>query len=392
MELRVFDKEVEPLGLIDEIESLLWQVKYFNVGTFKLLAPITENNKKLLVEGNLLVKHDGRTLNAGGSDTEEPDAEQSAWHRAAEITYKHITKDENGLEQIEAQGYMLGWWLDKRCISPQVIMTATNQEIINTLVEKNCGNAAGAKRCFPRFLMLPQEAIEGTSVEYANEVYAKLGQEVRDRAQAGKLGYDIMLNERTREYGFYLYKGKDLTARNGEGNRPCIFSRDFDNVNEQEYTASIENCGNYIYVQGAADEEGIQPVTTVDGAGAAGLELVEVFCDATDIARKYKEGGTEVTIPLDSYLQMLNTRGMVELEKYGKVINFTSTINPKSNIRYKRDFDIGDRITCKEEKWGIQIDARITEVLETYQEGKEETEATFGESLPTLIDQIRKVR
>lgn len=43
-------------------------------------------------------------------------------------------------------------------------------------------------------------------------------------------------------------------------------------------------------------------------------------------------------------------------------------------------------------KYGIQIDARITEVTETYQKGEETIEATFGDSLPTLVDQIRKVR
>lgn len=51
-------------------------------------------------------------------------------------------------------------------------------------------------------------------------------------------------------------------------------------------------------MQGAADDDGSQPVTTVDGEGATGLDLVEVFCDATDIARKYQQGETEVTIPL----------------------------------------------------------------------------------------------
>ena len=193
-------------------------------------------------------------------------------------------------------------------------------------------------------------------------------------------------------FGFYLYKGNDLTATNTEGNTPCIFSRDFDNVNEQEYTASIENCGNFIYVQGAADDDGSQPVTTVDGEGATGLDLVEVFCDATDIARKYQQGETEVTIPLNTYIAMLKTRGSAELENYGKNINFVSTINTNSNLKFKADFDLGDRITCKETKWGIQIDARITEVTETYQKGEETIEATFGDSLPTLVDQIRKVR
>lgn len=384
MELRVFDETVEPLGLIDEMASLLWHVKYFDVGTFNLLAPITDNNKRLLTEGNIIVKHDGKR--------EVTDTAGGIWRRAAQITYVHITKDENGLEQIEAQGYMLSQWLNKRCISPQIVTTATNQSIINTMVKNNCGSSAGTKRRFPRFIMLAQETIAGSAVEYANEVYAKLGQEVKARAQAGKLGYDILINERSRQYGFYLYKGKDLTAKNSEGNTPCIFSRDFDNVNEQEYTASIENCGNFIYIQGAADDSGSQPVTTVDGEGASGLELTEVFCDATDIARKYQSGETEVTIPLNTYLQMLKTRAAAELENYGKIINFVSTINTNSNLKFKQDFDLGDRITCKETKWGIQIDARITEVTETYQKGAEEIEATFGDSLPTLVDQIRKVR
>ena len=384
MELRVFDETVEPLGLIDEMASLLWHVKYFDVGTFNLLAPITDNNKRLLTEGNIIVKHDGKR--------EVTDGNGGIWRRAAQITYIHITKDENGLEQIEAQGYMLSQWLNKRCISPQIVATATNQSIINTMVKNNCGSNASARRQFPRFIMLAQETIAGSAVEYANEVYAKLGLEVKARAQAGKLGYDILINERSRQYGFYLYKGKDLTAKNSEGNTPCIFSRDFDNVNEQEYTASIENCGNFIYIQGAADDNGNQPVTTVDGAGAAGFDLVEVFCDATDIARKYQSGETEITIPLNTYLQMLKTRAAAELENYGKIINFVSTINTNSNLKFKEDFDLGDRITCKETKWGIQIDARITEVTETYQKGAEEIEATFGDSLPTLVDQIRKVR
>lgn len=384
MELRVFDDTIEPLGTIDELASLLWHIKYFDVGTFSLLAPITDNNSKLLVEGNIVVKHDGKR--------EITDATGGIWRRAAQITYVHITKDENGLEQIEAQGFMLGWWLGKRCITPQIVATATNQSLINTMVKNNCGSEAGVKRHFPQFTMLKQETISGSVVEYANEVYADLGQEVKARAQDGKLGYDILINERAKQYGFYLYKGKDLTAKNNDSNTPCIFSRDFDNVNEQEYTASIENGGNFIYVQGAADDNGSQPIVTVDAAGVAGLELEEVFCDATDIARKYQSEETEVTIPLNIYLQMLKTRGSAELESYGKTINFVSTVNTNSNLKFKRDFDLGDRITCKEEKWHIQIDARITEVTETYQKGVEKIEATFGDSLPTLVDKIRKVR
>lgn len=219
MELRVFDETIEPLGTIDELASLIWHTKYFDVGTFSMLAPITGNNSRLLKEGNIIVKHDEKR--------EVQTADGRIWRRAAQITYVHITKDENGLEQLEAQGFMLSRWLSKRCIVPQIVATATNQSLINTMVKNNCGSEAGAKRRFQQFIMLEQENVPGSSVEYANEVYADLGQEVKTRAQAGKLGYDILINEREKIYGFYLYKGKDLTAKNNEGNTPCIFSRDF---------------------------------------------------------------------------------------------------------------------------------------------------------------------
>lgn len=145
----------------------------------------TDNNSRLLVEGNLITKHDGKK--------EVKTADGGVWRRAAQITYVHITKDENGLEQLEAQGYMLSWWLNKRCIYPQIVATGTNQYLINLMVKNNCGSAAGTKRRFPLLTFLAQETIDGVAVEYANEVYAQLGQEVKARAQAGKLGYDILL-------------------------------------------------------------------------------------------------------------------------------------------------------------------------------------------------------
>ena len=384
MELRVFDTALEPLGIVDEIASLLWTIKYFDVGTFNLLAPVTDNNSNLLSMGNIIVKHDGKK--------EVEDGSGGIWRRAAQIMYVHITKDERGQEQIEAQGFMLSKWLSKRVVTPQLVTTATCQQIISTLVANNCGANATAKRKFTQFTALTQADLGGSSVDYSNELYVDLGSEVKDVAVSGKLGYDILVNERDKLYGFYLYKGDDLTAGNTAGNPPCIFSRDFDNVNGQEYEDSIESYKNFTYVQGAADEQGAQPVVTVDGGNKAGLELNEVFIDASDISRSYESGGTSVPIPLNTYLAMLRTRGATELENYGERMNFVSTINTASNLRFKEDFNLGDRITCLERSWGLRIDARITEVQEVYQKGQEEIQATFGESLPTLVEKIKRVR
>lgn len=388
MELRVFSRDLEPLGIVDEIISVIWQPSYWNKGDYgdvKVLAPITANNSALLVAGNIIVRH--------GEAAEYRDA-AGEWRRAMQITYRFITKDENGIEQIEIQGCFLKKWLSKRIIPKQMLLTDTNQNIINAIVRGNYGADAEESRQFDSFIMLEQESWGGSSIEYSTEFGAQAEQEIYDRALAGKLGYDILVNERVKKYGFWLYKGKDLTATNTQGNTPCIFSRDFDNVNEQEYTESIENMKNTAYVSGAADSDGTQPQIEVwKDEEAAGLDRDELFIEATDISRETKnDAGETVEIPLEQYLQLMATKADGELEQYGKIVNFVSTINASRNIQYKRDFNVGDIVTSIERRWNIKIDARVTKITQTNQKGQESIEVTFGESLPSLIEQIKKIR
>lgn len=65
-------------------------------------------------------------------------------------------------------------------------------------------------------------------------------------------------------------------------------------------------------------------------------------------------------------------------------VAFSSFINTHANLRYKRDFDLGDRVTCINQRWKIRVDTRITEICESYESGKADLEITFGESLPTI--------
>lgn len=388
MELKIFNTDLVPLGTVDELESLIWQPSYWNEGDYgdiKILAPITDNNSKLLIKGNLVVKH---------SETAEYiDSQRHNWRRCAQITYRNITKDENGTEQIEVQGCFIKKWLSKRIILKQIIASATNQEIINRIVRENVGESAAELRRLPNFSILTQENYGGDVLEYSNDEYVNCELEIHNRAVAGKLGYDILVDERGRAYGFWLYKGSDLTWGNTEGNKPCIFSRDFDNVSGQEYTESIENMGSVAYVTGAADDNDVKYTIESGNLESGGLDRDEIHIDASDISwTAQDDNGDDVTISLEKYLELLATRGATELEDYGETINFTSTINASANLKYMVDYFVGDRITCIEKRWGIRLDARITQVSQTYQDGKEEIEVTFGDSLPTLIEKIRKAR
>lgn len=387
MELKVFTQQLEPLGIVDEAISVIWQPSYWNMGSYddvKLLAPVTANNNELLVKGNIVVLH--------GEPAEYSD-EQGEWRRAMQITYRYITKDENGTEQIEIQGCFLKKWLSKRVLTTALILTGTNQNIINYLVSISCGENAAAARRFENFKTIEQENLGGSSVEYTTVYGTDLGEAVYDRALSGKLGYDILVNERNKLYGFWLYKGKDMSTGNTQGNTPCIFSRDFDNVTEQDYTESIENVKNVCYCTSAADENDRVYALEVDNEGQTGIDRAEFYVDMASISWTTKDdSGQDVPISYTQYMELMRTDANDQLEDYGETINFESTINTSKNLQYKQDFNVGDIVTTIEKNWGIRIDARITQISETWQDGKHTLEVTFGDSLPTLLDKIKKVR
>ena len=55
------------------------------------------------------------------------------------------------------------------------------------------------------------------------------------------------------------------------------------------------------------------------------------------------------------------------------------------------DFDIGDRVTCMNRRWGIALDVRIAEMTEIRQGSKTEVTATFGEGTPSLRASLRQM-
>ena len=103
------------------------------------------------------------------------------------------------------------------------------------------------------------------------------------------------------------------------------------------------------------------------------------------------ENKVKITLTDAQYLALLSARGASELEQYAETLAFGSKINTNANLQYGVDYDLGDRVTCINKRWGVRIDVRITEIAETYETSGEEIDITFGESLPALLTQIRQI-
>ena len=372
MELYVYSSDMVLQGIVEKIASLIWTRRYWTCGEFKLLVPFTEEHSRMLVKNNIIMKR--------GDD------------EAAQIRYVHITKNSQGLEEIEVQGKFLIAWIGKRIIKKQIITKDTTQSILYRIVRENVTSPTDSARKIPDVSIATDDSDTGSgTIDYTSEQYTNAQLAAETAAKAAKLGIRMRTDARTGAHVFSVYKGRDLTAGNTAGNAPCIFSQEFDNIVEQEYTNSVENLKTTAYV-GGEEKEGVTRKVAEVGGSSTGLSRDEVFINATDIVQEYEnESGQTVTLTDAQYLALLSARGVEELEQYAETLAFGSKINTNANLKYGTDYDLGDRVTCINKRWNVRIDVRITEIAETYQNNVEEIDITFGESLPALLTQIRQI-
>ena len=200
MELYVYSRDMTLQGIVEKISSLIWTRRYWSCGEFKLLVPFTEEHARLLVKENIIIKRGG--------------------NEAAEIRYIHITKNSQGMEEIEVQGKFLLSWIGKRILTTQIITKDTTQNILYAIVKQTCTNA-GAARNIPNLSISTTDADTGSGqIDYTSEQYANAQLAAKTAAKAAKLGIRVLTNARTGKHTFSVYEGRDLTAGNTAGNAP----------------------------------------------------------------------------------------------------------------------------------------------------------------------------
>lgn len=367
MELFIYNRDMTLLGVVDEIKALVWTRRYWDCGEFSLLVPMTDRHALLFTKGRIIARRD--------SD------------EAGQVRYINIARDQNGLEQMEVKGLFLTHWLGTRLLPERLVMAAPTQAILERVVRENLVAPADPRRIIPRLSIVPA-TVDAETVTCSVEALDNVLEVCSDRAKLAKIGFKITTDLRGGTHAFQVYKGLDRTANQTE-NPPCIFSPDFDNVLNQEYTSSVENVATAVFISGQAAEDEPVPVAVVEDENAIGLDRVEYHDDSGDISRSYMKDGQEHQLTDAEYLALLTARGRQVLDGKTGYLNFTSFIDTHGHLKYKRDFDLGDRVTCINRRWGIRIDVRITEVVESYENGKADLEITFGESLPTLSAAIK---
>ena len=192
------------------------------------------------------------------------------------------------------------------------------------------------------------------------------------------LGWNVYIKSDYSGYELDVWHGTHKHINQSTLN-PVVFSEEFGNVKSATYEYSIKEWRNVVYMtyMTPTGQTNVPVGNTTHGA-TIGFNRKELIIDS----------GKEV---LNEAIDM----GYLELNKRPHVESFTAEIihNPNTMTTYEEDWTLGDIVTIqsKEIKKGelVSIDAMITEVEETYEQGEYNINATFGEGKLSLIRLIK---
>ncbi|HZJ99960.1 MAG TPA: siphovirus ReqiPepy6 Gp37-like family protein [Tissierellaceae bacterium] len=347
--INVIDRNFNYLAVIDDFESLQFTRSWSSIGRFEIHININKNNTEHLQKENIIFIDE---------------------QRAGVILYREIDAE---TETLIIRGLQLKSYINRYITIPPDgeaydIQNNYSENIIKDYVINNLVNPDDAIRKFDN-LVVEAKNNRGMQLKYQTR-YKNLAEEIEKIANVSGLGWDIHLDLENKQFVFKVLQGRNLTGGQTE-NPQVIFSIEFDNIANQKL---VENKLNYKGTGIVAGQgEGQNRAVEVINNDIKGVDRFEVFIDARDI-----EDDT-----------MLYDRGITKLEEFKEVLSFDNEILTDTNVKYMVDYDIGDIITARNDKWGAMLDSQIMEITEVYEEDFK-IMATFGNDTPTLIETIKR--
>jgi len=360
MKLIVLDADFDTLGSIPLFRTLIWVRRYEKLGCFELHT--SKDYFDLLNSGKYLYRNDAEEL--GVID---------------EVNY---SQDENGARESYAKGNFAEILLYDRVIDSTVTLTGNIESAMRALVTMMAISPKDSNRKIKHLRLGKESGIPGSlNIQTTGD---NLSEKLYDIGNTQEISHRVRYDYLTNDLVFEVWRGKDRRDSQ-EVNSWAVFSNSFYNIRNVVYNRNSNSYKNFAYVAGAG--EGADRVVVTVDLRLSGEERKELYVDARDLQR---EDGNGNIIPVDIYKAQLVQRGMEKLAEFRKVEIISGGIDPNANLVYKKDFDLGDYCTYVNTEIGISADKRITEIMETYEEGAAGLEVTFGTDEVSTVRQLIK--
>lgn len=384
MELLVLDKNFSIVGIIDQYESFNWTDRYNECGEFELtlLADkdlfdivktdyylyFDQSEKKYMIIEGLEIKTDyekGNRLIVTGRSLESILDRRIIWNKTRFILQHNF---QNSVLQLITNAFLKA---DTRFGTA----AATNRQIADMVITPVYDSSTTD---------LLEHKIKMDAVEYWGEnIYEILVDLCKSRDP--EVGFKIIRRkthsgdrpytegDTSEKFAFSLYIGTDRSSSNTAGLQPVIFSPYFENISDTDYYESVKTFKTTCLIVGQdkTNDQGVvtsTPTTSVyrgkTSTSYKGLYRREVFCDASNIPRTYRENNEEKEYDEQTeYIPALREEGrkLMSEDSNRSVKTFEGEVDYRTTYIYGVDYFLGDIVDVAD-IFGHEIQARITEV------------------------------
>lgn len=362
--LYIYSATLEPLGVVDEIESMLWVRRFREPGEMSVECPYTEKNVALLKRGNMVIK-------AGTSEA----------RRIDQVRYRRTPEDK---EVIQITGFDPLYWAAWRMILHDTTITGTPWAAAYQLLYSLTVGSSDSQRNFTGYF-LSAAADTATEQTYTWTRGTDGLNALTDILTSADAGYVCTVKPGSHRIEIHFRPSVKKTAGQ-TALHPVIFSSGWGSLGEQSYTEDDVGYKNVVYTAW-------QPPDVIDpdtGQYITPDEVPFVYNDLTFSGVRRRElimpSIYADTLP-DAYAAVERELKLSE-NAIGQRLD--GVVDISSCLRYKTDFDVGDRVTVVNKRWDLAVDETITEITENFDNGFLQIEARFGSGAPKVMREIVK--
>lgn len=379
VELYILNRNYEQIDVLDSFKSLLWVKRYTQFGDCEIYISASERNVSLLQRGNFIRRDDDDMI--------------------CRIVSVQIETDEELGNHLVVVGKDCRDILNQRIIWRQTTYKGTAEGFIRRIINENfiATPTLRSQRNIPNLKLRASNGFDDElNIQSSYEIVGEKVIEV-----CSTFGYGSRMLWDGENFIFELYKGTDRSY-NQEENDYVVFSPDFENLASSNYAVDSSEYRTVALV-GGQGEGADRVLTTYEVSDAVGIDRYEVFVDADSVSdsMSYEDlvemypGGTIEEVETDRfiysvngepialldkgdepsnatlnsmlYVQILSEKGRDALAEHVILTTFEGSVEPYASYKYGQDYFLGDIVTVRNE-YGIETSARITEVIESFDE------------------------
>lgn len=343
MDLLFLNKLFEPCLVVDSFDNLSWTRKYYDVGNFSI--EIDANIYKNIKDTKAKYLYCREFKETAKLETLEYD-------------------DKGSTTRVTLTGRFLENLLEDRVIKTTKNYRGTTEQIARNIVNDFCINSD-----YP-IEKLQLGAYKGLG---QSRIFQVTGDDVKtvlyQLLKLDELSYSVDYNLENDELTFNVWRGLDRTENQNE-NSWVTLSKNFENIQNDKYATDETKYKNVAIVAG--EGEGSERTVIEINKIKDGEERKELYVDARDLQQSDDMTDNE-------YIETLKQRGEEQLQDYNRVETTEFEVDPDSNLEYKVDYDIGDKVTYKNEDLELYVENRIVEISEVFEGKDKKIDVVFGD-------------